>query len=113
MPTARRHNNTNEYLVKWFGVWVVGCMASGYVSNKSTFYSCKTKQNIHSKPHDELIQVHHKPFDAKSAGLTELLQDPEHHRRSLKETGKKSAAHFDTKRRHQDRDLEKLMLREA
>ena len=54
-------------------------MASGYVSNKSTYYSCRAKRgkNVHSKPHDELIQVQHKSFDEKVwLGLTELLSDP-------------------------------------
>jgi site-specific DNA recombinase len=66
--SARRHNNKNEYLLRGLVVCgLCGCMASGYVSHKSTFYSCgaKRNKNIHSKPHDELVQVHHQPFDAK------------------------------------------------
>ena len=55
-------------------------MASGYVSNQNTYYSCgaKRNRNITTKPHDEVIQVQHKSFDEKVwLGLTELLSDPE------------------------------------
>ena len=57
-----------------------GSMASGYVSNKSTYYSCRAKRgkNITTIPHDEVIQVKHKTFDEKVwNGLTELLENPE------------------------------------
>ena len=58
-----------------------GSMASGYVSNKNSYYSCgaKRNKNITSKPHDEdIIQVSHKTFDEKVwLGLTELLSEPE------------------------------------
>ena len=95
-----------------------GCIASGYVSNQSTFYSCgaRRNKNIHSKPHDELIQVHHKPFDAKIwQGLTELLQDPESIKAQLeKRLERKNAARLpiantDTKT---EKDLEKLDVQE-
>jgi site-specific DNA recombinase len=78
--TSRRNNKKNNYLFRGLVVCgLCGSMASGYVSNKSTYYSCRAKRgnNVHSKPHDELIQVHHKPFDESVwMGLTELLKDP-------------------------------------
>jgi site-specific DNA recombinase len=117
--SARRHNNKNEYLLRGLVVCgFCGCMASGYVSHKSTFYSCgaKRNKNIHSKPHDELIQVHHKPFDAKVwQGLIELLQDPENLKAQLerrlerKNTARLPIANADTKT---DKDLEKLNIQE-
>jgi len=117
--SARRHNNKNEYLMRGLVVCgLCGCIASGYVSNKSTFYSCgaRRNKNIHSKPHDELIQVHHKPFDAKIwQGLTELLQDPESIKAQLeKRLERKNAARLpiantDTKT---EKDLEKLDVQE-
>jgi site-specific DNA recombinase len=117
--SARRNNNKNEYLLRGLVVCgLCGCMASGYVSNKSTYYSCgaKRNKNIHSKPHDELIQVHHKPFDAKVwQGLTELLQDPENLKAQLeKRLDRKNVSRLpntkaDTKT---DKDLEKLNVQE-
>jgi site-specific DNA recombinase len=78
---SRRNNNKHEYLLRGLVVCgVCGCIASGYVSNKSTYYSCGAKRhkNITSKPHDELIQVKQKLFDEKVwGGLAELLSDPE------------------------------------
>lgn len=78
---SRRNNKKNKYMLRGLVLCgLCGSMASGYVSNKSTYYSCgaKRNKNIHSKPHDEIIQVKHKPFDEKVwAGLTELLHDPE------------------------------------
>ena len=78
---ARRNNNKHEYLLRGLVVCgLCGCIASGYVSNKSTYYSCgaKRNKNITSKPHDEVIQVRHNPFDEKVwKGLIELLSDPE------------------------------------
>jgi site-specific DNA recombinase len=77
---ARRNNNKHNYLLRGLVTCgLCGCIASGYVSNKSTYYSCGAKRlkNITSKPHDETIQVNHKPFDEKVwLGLTELLSDP-------------------------------------
>lgn len=77
---ARRNNNKHEYLLRGLVVCgLCGCMAPGYVSNRSTYYSCgaKRNKNITTKPHDELIQVQHKPFDDKVwTGITELLSDP-------------------------------------
>ena len=77
---SRRNNNKHEYLLRGLVVCgLCGSMASGYVSNKSTYYSCgaKRNKNITTKPHDEVIQVHHKPFDEKVwLGLVELLSDP-------------------------------------
>jgi hypothetical protein len=61
-------------------------MASGYVSNKSTYYSCRAKRgkNITAAFHDELVQVNHKNFDAKVwEGLTELLGNPENLKEQL------------------------------
>ena len=93
-----------------------GCMASGYVSNKSTFYSCgaKRNKNIHSKPHDEIIQVHHKPFDAKIwTGLTELLKTPKTYKPNSKtNTGKKKAPAYPLYGPKIDKDLEKLDIQE-
>ncbi len=78
---ARRNNNKHEYLLRRLVVCgLCGSMAPGYVSNKSTYYSCAAKRNknITSKPHDEEIQVRHTLFDEKVwLGLTELLDDPE------------------------------------
>jgi site-specific DNA recombinase len=77
---ARRNNNKHNYLLRGLVVCgLCGSIASGYVSNKSTFYSCgaKRRKNKYSKPHDELIQVQHKSFDEKVwLGLTELLSNP-------------------------------------
>ena len=75
-----RNNKANTYLLRGLVVCgLCGSLASGYVSNKSTYYSCgaKRNKNVRSKPHDELIQVHHKPFDEQVwTGLSELLNDP-------------------------------------
>jgi site-specific DNA recombinase len=77
---SKRNNRKNEYLLRGLVVCgLCGALASGYVSNKSTYYSCgaKRNKNIHSKPHDELIQTSHKPFDESIwLGLTQLLSDP-------------------------------------
>src|SRR6476659_6631908 len=41
---SRRNNNINEYLLRGLVVCgLCGSMASGYVSNKSTYYSCGAK----------------------------------------------------------------------
>jgi len=78
---ARRNNNKHPYLLRRLVVCgLCGSMASGYVSNKSTYYSCgaKRNKNVYSKPHDEVIRVSRKAFDEKVwAGLAELLRDPE------------------------------------
>ena len=78
---AYRNNNIHQYLLRGLVVCgLCGSMAPGYVSNKSTYYSCAAKRNknITTKPHDEVIQVNHKSFDDKVwLGLTELLDDPE------------------------------------
>jgi site-specific DNA recombinase len=117
--SARRYNNKNEYLVRGLVVCgLCGCMASGYVSNKSTYYSCgaKRNKNVHSIPHDELIQVHHKPFDAKIwQGLTELLHDPENLKAQLeKKLERKNVSHLSTTNADAktDKDLEKLDAQE-
>lgn len=78
---ARRNNSKNEYLLRGLVVCgLCGCMAPGYVSNKSTYYSCgaKRNKNITSKPHDEVIQVKHQPLDERVwESLKELLDNPE------------------------------------
>jgi site-specific DNA recombinase len=78
---ARRHNNKHEYLLRGLvACGLCGCMVSGYVSNKSTYYSCGARRNKHTliKQHEELIQTRHQPFDEKVwAGLQELLDNPE------------------------------------
>ena len=117
--SARRNNNKNEYMLRGLVTCgLCGCMAPGYVSNRSTFYSCgaKRNKNITSQPHDENIAVHHKPFDAKIwQGLTELLQDPENIKAQLeKRLERKNAArlpiaNMDAKT---DKDLEKLDIQE-
>jgi site-specific DNA recombinase len=77
---SRRNNNKHHYLLRGMVVCgVCGSIASGYVSNKSTYYSCGAKRhgNITTNPHDELVQVKHQPFDDKVwAGLVELLGNP-------------------------------------
>jgi site-specific DNA recombinase len=78
---SRRNNNRHEYLLRGLVVCgLCGCIASGYVSNRSTYYSCgaNRRKNVSTKPHDELIQVNHKHLDENVwIGLTELLSDPE------------------------------------
>jgi len=78
---SRRNNNRHEYLLRGLVVCgLCGCMASGYVSNRSTYYSCGARRhkNVTSKPHDELIQVNHKHLDERVwSGLTVLLSDPD------------------------------------
>ena len=79
---ARRNNHKNKYLLRGLVLCgECGSMASGYVSNKKTYYSCgaKRNKNITTKPHDDVnIATRHQPFDAKIwQGLVELLQDPE------------------------------------
>ena len=77
---SRRNNNRHEYLLRGLVLCgLCGSMASGYVSNRNTYYSCgaKRNKNITTQPHDEAVQVHHKPFDEKVwTGLVELLSDP-------------------------------------
>ncbi|MFN2151902.1 MAG: recombinase zinc beta ribbon domain-containing protein, partial [Anaerolineales bacterium] len=77
---SRRNNRKNEYLLRSLVVCgMCGSMASGYVSNKKTYYSCgaKRNRNLTTKPHDEKISVRHKQLDQKVwAGLTQLLDDP-------------------------------------
>src|SRR5258706_473627 len=78
---SQRNNNVNHYLLRGLVVCgLCGSIASGYVSNKSTYYSCRAKRgkSITTRPHDETVQVKHKPFDDRVwVGLTELLSDPE------------------------------------
>jgi site-specific DNA recombinase len=79
---ARRNNHKNKYLLRGLVLCgECGSMASGYVSNKKTYYSCgaKRNKNITTKPHDDVnISTRHQPFDAKIwQGIVELLQDPE------------------------------------
>lgn len=78
---SQRNNNKHGYLLRGLVLCgLCGSMASGYVSHRNTYYSCgaKRNKNITTKPHDEVVQVHHKPFDEKVwAGLVELLGDPE------------------------------------
>lgn len=79
--TAKRNNTKNVYMLRSLVICgLCESMASGYVSNKSTYYSCRAKRgkNITAVPHDELIQVNHKTFDVKVwEGLKDLLSDPE------------------------------------
>jgi site-specific DNA recombinase len=78
---SRRNNHKHNYLLR--GLVVCGLcesMASGYVSNKTTYYSCRAKRgkNITAIRHDELVQVRHNSFDEKVwNGLGELLGNPE------------------------------------
>lgn len=78
---SRRNNNVHEYLMRGLMICsYCGCMASGYVSNKHTYYSCgaKRRKNIYTKQHDEVVRVDHKSFDEKVwIGLVELMSDPQ------------------------------------
>jgi site-specific DNA recombinase len=79
--SSRRNNNKHNYLLRGLVVCgLCGSVASGYVSNKNTYYSCgaKRNKNIHTKPHDENVIVKHPDFDSRVwSGLVELLDDPE------------------------------------
>lgn len=78
---SKRNNNANKYLMHGLMVCgYCGCMASGYVSNKHTYYSCgaKRRKNIYTKQHEEIVRVDHKSFDEKAwSGLVELMSDPQ------------------------------------
>ena len=78
---SRRNNNVHEYLMRGLMICgYCGSMASGYVSNKHTYYSCgaKRRKNIYTKQHDEVVRVKHKAFDEKVwFGLVELMSDPD------------------------------------
>lgn len=115
---ARRNNNVHEYLLRQLVVCgLCGSMASGYVSNKSTYYSCgaKRNKNLYSKPHDELIQVSQRQFDEKVwAGLTELLSDPENLKAQINKRleAKKLNSPTNTPNNEIDQELDKLALQE-
>lgn len=78
---SRRNNKVNEYLLRGLVTCgLCGCMAGGYVSNKSIYYGCgaKRNKNILSKPHDEVVRVNRAPFDENVwTQLEELLSNPE------------------------------------
>ena len=83
-----RNNKKNKYLLRGLVICgVCGSIASGYVSNRNTYYSCgaKRNKNLTTKPHNERIAVQHTELDDKVwAGLTNLLDDPENLRKQLK-----------------------------
>jgi hypothetical protein len=63
-----------------------GSIATGYVSNKKTYYSYGAMRNNNNttKPHDENIAVRQQHFDDNVwAGLVELLNDPENRKAQL------------------------------
>jgi site-specific DNA recombinase len=115
---ARRNNNKHNYLLRGLVVCgLCGCMASGYVSNKSTYYNCgaKRNKNKYSNPHDEVIQVKHKPFDEKVwTGLTELLSDPENLKAQLEKRieAKKEKMPFAQSMNEFDKELGQLEAQE-
>ncbi|MBI5963984.1 MAG: recombinase family protein [Chloroflexi bacterium] len=115
---ARRNNNKHNYLLRGLVVCgLCGSMVSGYVSNKSTYYSCgaKRNKNVTSKPHDEIIQVKHKPFDEKIwSGLTELLSDPENIKAQLGKRikAKKEKLSFNQSFDEFDKELNQLDVQE-
>jgi len=113
---SRRNNNKHEYLLRRLVVCgLCGSTVSGCVSNKSTYYSCgaKRNKNINSKPHDELIQVRHEPFDEKIwNGLTELLSDPEKLKAQINKRleVKKEKVPVSLSNNAVDKELEKLTM---
>lgn len=111
---ARRNNNKHAYLLRGLVVCgVCGCMAAGYVSNKSTYYSCgaKRNKNIASKPHEEAIQVKHKSFDQKVwLGLTELLTNPKNLKAQLEKRLQARRAKFSPTQSTDDFDKELKQL---
>jgi len=116
--TARRNNKKNKYLLRGLVVCgLCGSMASGYVSNKSTYYSCGAKRhkNITSTPHDEIIQVHHNPFDEKVwTGLTELLSDPKNIKAQIEKRmrANKEKLPFNHSTNEFDKELNQLEIQE-
>lgn len=115
---ARRNNNKHNYLLRGLVVCgLCGCVASGYVSNKSTYYSCgaKRNKNMTTKPHDEVIHVKHKFFDEKIwTGLAELLSDPENLKAQLEKRIQVKQAQFPPSQAitEFDKELEQLATQE-
>jgi site-specific DNA recombinase len=115
---SKRNNNKNNYLLRGLVVCgLCGSMASGYVSHKSTYYSCRAKRgnNITSIPHDEVVQVKHKSFDDKVwAGLSELLGNPENLKEQLEKRlmAKRENSPSSQSTIEFDKDLNKLALQE-
>jgi site-specific DNA recombinase len=93
-----RNNSKNQYMLRGLMVCgLCGCMASGYVSNTTTYYGCGAKRyhNITTKPHDERVYVRHKSFDAKVwDGLVELLNDPENLKAQLEKRLERRNGHI-------------------
>ncbi len=77
---SRRHNIKNDYLLRGLVICgLCGSIASGYVSNKNTYYSCGAKRNhnITTKPHEENVSAPHTYLDNNIwNGLIELISDP-------------------------------------
>jgi site-specific DNA recombinase len=117
---ARRNNHKNKYLLRGLVLCgECGSMASGYVSNKKTYYSCgaKRNKNITTKPHDNVnIATRHQPFDAKVwQGLVELLQDPENIKRQMsKRLTRNNASSKSTKSAQTkvEKEIQKLAVQE-
>jgi len=93
-----RNNYKNQYMLRGLMVCgLCGCMASGYVSNTTTYYGCGAKRNhnITTKLHDERVYVRHKSFDAKVWDeLVELLNDPENLKAQLEKRLERKNAHI-------------------
>jgi len=93
-----RNNSKNHYMLRGLMVCgLCGCMASGYVSNTTTYYGCGAKRNhnITTKPHDERVYVRHQSFDAKVwDGLVGLLNDPENLKAQLEKRLERKNAHI-------------------
>jgi site-specific DNA recombinase len=115
---SRRNNGKHEYLLRGLVTCgLCGCMASGYVSNQSTYYSCgaRRNKNMTSKPHDEVIQVKHKPFDEKIwLGLKELLSNPENLKAQLEKRLQAKTAKLlpDQSTNEFDKELKQLAIQE-
>jgi site-specific DNA recombinase len=116
---SRRNNNKHNYLLRGLVVCgLCGSIASGYVSNKSTYYSCgaKRNKNITTKPHDENIIVKHPDFDSRVwAGLVELLDNPDNLKAQLEKRLEMHRNSMPIETRVSDKDdkmLEKLATQE-
>lgn len=109
---SSRNNSKNQYMLRDLTVCgLCGCMASGYVSNTTTYYGCGAKRNynITTKPHDERVYVRHKSFDAKVwDGLVELLNDPENLKAQLEKRSERKNAYIAPVNSTNDKDEQAL-----
>ena len=116
---SKRNNRTNEYLLRGLVVCgLCGSNAPGYVSNKSTYYSCgaKRNRNITTKPHDERIAIDRHELDQKVwDGMVNLLDDPENLEAQLQaklERKNIKPANILTTNNKIEKELEKLDIQE-